>query len=48
MKLILKFFLVLLLLVTIILTYLSIFGVETDKFNSQIYNKISNIDDVDW
>ena len=45
MKLILKFFLVLLLLVTIILTYLSIFGVETDKFNSQIYNKISNIDD---
>ena len=45
MKLIFKFFLVLLLLVTIILSYLSIFGVETDKFNSQIYNKISNIDE---
>ena len=45
MKLILKFFLVLLLLVTIILSYLSIFGVETDKFNSQIYNKISDIDE---
>ena len=45
MKLILKFFLVLLLLAIIILSYLSIFGVETNKFNSQIYNKISNIDE---
>ena len=45
MKIISNFFLVLLLLVTIILSYLSIFGVETNKFNSQIYNKISNIDE---
>ena len=45
MKIILRSFLVLLLLVTIILSYLSIFGVETEKFNSQIYNKISNIDE---
>ena len=45
MKIISKSFLVLLLLVTIILSYLSIFGVETDKFNSQIHEKISNIDD---
>ena len=45
MKIILKSFLVLLLLVIIILSYLSIFGVETDKFNKQIYNKISNIDE---
>jgi hypothetical protein len=45
MKIILRSFLVLLLLITIILSYLSIFGVETEKFNSQIYNKISNIDE---
>ena len=45
MKIILRSFLILLLLVTIILSYLSIFGVETEKFNSQIYNKISNIDE---
>ena len=45
MKIIFKFFLTLFFLLLILITYLSIFGVETDKFNSQILNKIKKIDD---
>ena len=45
MKIIFKFFLILFFLLLILITYLSIFGVETDKFNSQILNKIKKIDD---
>ena len=45
MKIILKLIISILIVLSIILTYLSIFGIETDRFNSQIENKIKNIDD---
>jgi len=45
MKIISKFFLTLFFLLLILITYLSVFGIETDKFNSQILNKIKKIDD---
>ena len=44
MKIFLKLFITILLLIFITLTYLSIFGVETDKFNNQITEKIKKID----
>ena len=44
MRIFLKFFITILLLIFITLTYLSIFGVETDKFNNQITEKIRKFD----
>ena len=44
MKVISKFLLILFFLILISITYLSIFGVETDKLNNQILNKIKKID----
>tara|TARA_B100000073_G_scaffold4806_1_gene3965 strand:- start:171 stop:2357 length:2187 start_codon:yes stop_codon:yes gene_type:complete len=44
MKVISKFIIILLLLIIVSLSYLSFFGIETDRFNSQILNKIKNID----
>ena len=44
MKVISKFFLILIFLIGIFIIYLSTFGVETDKFNNQISNKILQID----
>ena len=44
MKLFLRLFITILLLIFITLTYLSIFGVETNKFNNQITKKIKKID----
>tara|TARA_B100001175_G_C19499214_1_gene637091 strand:- start:169 stop:2352 length:2184 start_codon:yes stop_codon:yes gene_type:complete len=44
MKIIFKLIISILIILLIILTYLSIFGIETDRFNSQIKNKIKNID----
>ena len=43
MKVISKSILILFFLVIILLSYLSIVGIETDRFNNQIYNKIKNI-----
>ena len=44
MKIFLKLFITILFLIFITLTYLSIFGVETDKFNNQITEKIRKFD----
>ena len=44
MKIFFKLFITILLFVIITLTYLSIFGVETDKFNNQITEKIRKFD----
>ena len=44
MKIFFKLFITILSLIFITLTYLSIFGVETDKFNSQITEKIRKFD----
>ena len=44
MKIFFKLFITILFLIFITLTYLSIFGVETDKFNSQITEKIRKFD----
>ena len=44
MKIISKFIFILLFLITVLVSYLSIFGVETDRFNSQIINKLKKID----
>ena len=44
MKVISKFFLILIFLIGIFIIYLTTFGVETDKFNNQISNKILQID----
>ena len=44
MKIFFKLFITLLSLIFITLTYLSIFGIETDKFNSQITEKIRKFD----
>ena len=43
MKIISKLLLILSFLLIIFISYLSIFGVETDKFNSQISSKIKDI-----
>ena len=44
MKIFFKLFITILFLIFITLTYLSIFGVETDKFNNQITEKIRKFD----
>ena len=44
MKIFFKLFITIFFLIFITLTYLSIFGVETDKFNSQITEKIRKFD----
>ena len=43
MKVISKFFLILIFLIGIFIIYLSTFGIETEKFNNQISNKILQI-----
>ena len=43
MKVIYKFTLILFFILLILLSYLSIVGIETDKFNNQILNKINTI-----
>ncbi len=45
MKILLKFFFAITLLIFISISYLSIFGIETDKFNNQIIEKIKNFDE---
>ena len=45
MKIISKFLLILIFILVIFISYLSIFGIETDRFNNQISNKIKNIDE---
>ena len=44
MKIFFKLFITILFLIFITLTYLSIFGIETEKFNSQITEKIQKFD----
>ena len=43
MKIISKTLLIIFFVFIIFVSYLSIFGIETDKFNNQISNKIKNI-----
>ena len=43
MNVITKSILIILFIAIILLSYLSIVGIETDRFNNQIYNKIKNI-----
>ena len=43
MKVITKSLLILIFILVIFISYLSIFGIETDRFNNQISNKINNI-----
>ena len=45
MKIISKIFISIILIFVIIATYLSTIGIETDRFNNQIKNKIKNIDE---
>jgi len=45
MKIISRSFLILFFLIAISIFYLSIFGIETDRFNKQILNNIKNIDE---
>ena len=45
MKIISRSFLILFFFITISIFYLSIFGIETDRFNKQILNNIKNIDE---
>ena len=44
MKIISKIFLILIFSIFIFISYLSILGIETDRFNKQISNKIIAID----
>ena len=44
MKTLIKFITIIFFLIIIFLSYLSIFGIETDRFNTQILNKIKNFD----
>ena len=44
MKIILKIFISIILILLIITTYLSTIGIETDRFNNQIKDKIKSID----
>ncbi len=44
MKTIIRFITIIFFLIIIFLSYLSIFGIETDRFNTQILNKIKNFD----
>ncbi|MDC3083731.1 hypothetical protein OA325_00205 [Candidatus Pelagibacter sp.] len=45
MKIILKIFILIVLILLIITTYLSTIGIETDRFNNQIKDKIKSIDE---
>ena len=45
MKIILKIFISIILILLIITTYLSTIGIETDRFNNQIQDKIKSIDE---
>ena len=45
MKIILKIFISIILIFLIITTYLSTIGIETDRFNNQIKDKINSIDE---
>ena len=45
MKIILKIFISIILILLIITTYLSTIGIETDRFNNQIKDKIKSIDE---
>ena len=45
MKIILKIFISIILILLIITTYLSTIGIETDRFNNQIKDKINGIDE---
>ena len=45
MKIISKIFISIILILIIITTYLSTIGVETDRFNGQIKDKIKSIDE---
>ena len=45
MKIISKFIIALLFLILIFISYLSIFGIETDRFNNQIINELKKIDE---
>ena len=45
MKIISRFIIALIFLILTSISYLSIFGVETDKFNNQIINKLKEIDE---
>ena len=44
MKIFFKLFITIILIIFIAISYLSIFGIETDKFNSQIIGKIKKFD----
>ena len=44
MKIFFKLFITIILIIFIAISYLSIFGIETDKFNSQITEKIQKFD----
>ena len=44
MKIIFKITSLFLIIIILLITYLSIFGIETDKFNKQIQNKIKKVD----
>ena len=44
MKIIFKITSLFLIVIILLITYLSIFGIETDKFNKQIQNKIKKVD----
>ena len=44
MKTLIKFITIIFFLIIIFLSYFSIFGIETDRFNTQILNKIQNFD----
>ena len=43
MKIISKFIIALLFLILIFISYLSIFGIETDRFNDQIINELKKM-----
>ncbi len=45
MKIISKFIIILLFSIIIFISYLSIFGIETDRFNNQIINELKKIDE---
>ena len=45
MKITLRFLFILFFLIIVSITYLSTIGLETDKFNDQISNKIKNVDE---
>ena len=45
MKIISKFIIALIFLILIFISYLSIFGIETDRFNDQIVNELKKIDE---